>query len=91
MQPWRPKTIQEWQVSDLAGRDTEKDFGVIETPNGDPDADTEVSPTSHEIMEAITDPDVNTGWTFQDRRWLPAERVTRQVTGDQSPRRCRPR
>jgi hypothetical protein len=37
-------------------------FGAIQTPNGDPDADTEVSPTSHEIMEAITDPDVSTGW-----------------------------
>jgi hypothetical protein len=35
---------------------------TIETPNGDPDADTEVSPTSHEIMEAITDPDTITGW-----------------------------
>jgi hypothetical protein len=35
---------------------------VIETPNGNPDADTEVSPTSHEIMEAATDPDVSTGW-----------------------------
>lgn len=35
---------------------------VIETPNGNPDADTEVSPTSHEIMEAATDPDVNSGW-----------------------------
>jgi hypothetical protein len=37
-------------------------FPVVETPNGNADADTEVSPTSHEIMEAITDPDVNTGW-----------------------------
>jgi hypothetical protein len=37
-------------------------FPVIETPNGNADADTQVSPTSHEIMEAITDPDVSTGW-----------------------------
>jgi hypothetical protein len=37
-------------------------FPTIETPNGNPDADTEVSPTSHEIMEAITDPDTATGW-----------------------------
>jgi hypothetical protein len=37
-------------------------FPAIETPNGDPDADTEVSPTSHEVMEAITDPDTSTGW-----------------------------
>jgi hypothetical protein len=37
-------------------------FPAIETPNGNPDADTEVSPTSHEVMEAITDPDTVTGW-----------------------------
>jgi hypothetical protein len=37
-------------------------LGAIQTPNNDPDADTEVSPTSHEIMEAITDPDTVTGW-----------------------------
>jgi hypothetical protein len=36
--------------------------GVVQSPNGNPDADTEVSPTSHEINEAITDPDTNTGW-----------------------------
>ena len=41
---------------------SEKNFGVVESPNGDPDVDTEVSPTSHEISEAITDPDVSTGW-----------------------------
>jgi hypothetical protein len=37
-------------------------FPTIESPNGNPDADTEVSPTSHELMEAITDPDTSTGW-----------------------------
>jgi len=37
-------------------------LGAVQTPNGDADADTEVSPTSHEIMEAITDPDTETGW-----------------------------
>ncbi len=37
-------------------------FPTVQTPNGDADADTEVSPTSHEIMEAITDPDTATGW-----------------------------
>lgn len=37
-------------------------FGVVESPNGNPDADTEVSPTSHEVMEAWTDPDTATGW-----------------------------
>ncbi len=37
-------------------------FPDVQTPNGNADADTEISPTSHEIMEAMTDPDVNTGW-----------------------------
>jgi hypothetical protein len=37
-------------------------YPTVQTPNGNADADTEVSPTSHEIMEAITDPDVSTGW-----------------------------
>jgi hypothetical protein len=37
-------------------------FPTVQTPNGNPDADTEVSPTSHEIMESITDPDTSTGW-----------------------------
>jgi hypothetical protein len=37
-------------------------FPVIESPTGNPDADTEISPTSHEISEAITDPDTETGW-----------------------------
>jgi len=36
--------------------------GVIETPNNNPDADTEISPTSHEINELITNPD-NNGFT----------------------------
>jgi hypothetical protein len=37
-------------------------FPVVQTPNGNADADTQVSPTSHELMEAITDPDTSTGW-----------------------------
>jgi hypothetical protein len=37
-------------------------FPTIESPNGNLDADTEVSPTSHEIMEAATDPDTVSGW-----------------------------
>jgi hypothetical protein len=37
-------------------------FPAVQSPNGNPDADTEVSPTSHEISEAITDPDTETGW-----------------------------
>ena len=41
---------------------TDARFPVIQSPNGNPDADTEISPTSHEIIEAITDPDGETGW-----------------------------
>lgn len=41
---------------------SEGTFGVVESPNGNPDADVEISPTSHEINEAITDPDTSTGW-----------------------------
>ncbi|MFL5959210.1 MAG: hypothetical protein ACJ75G_02945 [Gaiellaceae bacterium] len=52
-------------VGFTCGSDARVAFGVVQTPNGDPDADTEVSPTSHEIMEAITDPDVSTGWYDQ--------------------------
>jgi hypothetical protein len=37
-------------------------FPVVESPNGNPDADTEVSPLSHETSESITDPDTETGW-----------------------------
>ena len=37
-------------------------FPVLESPNGNPDADTEISPSSHEIIEAITDPDTESGW-----------------------------
>src|SRR5215831_2391009 len=37
-------------------------FPVVQTPNGNADADTEISPTSHELMEAFTDPDTATGW-----------------------------
>jgi hypothetical protein len=40
--------------------------GVIETPNNNPDGDTEISPTSHEVNELITNPDNNgvtaSGW-----------------------------
>jgi hypothetical protein len=43
------------------GSNSNRNFGVIETPNGNPDADTEISPSSHEIMESITDPDTVTG------------------------------
>jgi hypothetical protein len=36
--------------------------GVVESPNGNPDADTEISPSSHEVNETWTDPDTVTGW-----------------------------
>jgi hypothetical protein len=41
---------------------TEVNFGSIQSPNGNPDADVEISPSSHETMESITDPDTVTGW-----------------------------
>jgi hypothetical protein len=37
-------------------------FSSVQAPNGNIDADVQISPTSHEIMEAITDPDTTTGW-----------------------------
>ena len=37
-------------------------FPALQTPNGNADADTEISATSHEVMESITDPDTVTGW-----------------------------
>lgn len=37
-------------------------FSTVQTPNSNADADTEISPTSHEISESITDPDTETGW-----------------------------
>ena len=37
-------------------------FPQVQSPNRNLDGDTEISPTSHEIMEATTDPDVATGW-----------------------------
>ena len=52
--------IYESPVGFTCGSDAR--FPVIESPNGDPDADTEISPTSHEINESITDPDTETGW-----------------------------
>lgn len=40
--------------------------GIIESPNGNPDGDTVISPTSHETSELITNPDNNgvtaSGW-----------------------------
>jgi hypothetical protein len=41
---------------------TDARFPTEESPNGNPDADTEISPLSHETSEAVTDPDTETGW-----------------------------
>jgi hypothetical protein len=41
---------------------SEASFPTNESPNGNTDADVEISPLSHEISEAMTDPDVSTGW-----------------------------
>ena len=37
-------------------------FGVTQSPNNNLDGDVEISPASHEISEASTDPDTMTGW-----------------------------
>ena len=41
---------------------TEFNFGSVQSPNHNPDGDVVLNPTSHEINEAITDPDTATGW-----------------------------
>lgn len=41
---------------------SEGTFGTLESPNSNPDGDTVINPTSHEVSEAITDPDTSTGW-----------------------------
>ena len=56
-----PFPIYKSPVGYTCGSDA-RGHGTIEKPNGDADADTQVSPLSHEIMEAITDPDVAGGW-----------------------------
>ena len=55
-----PFPIYESSIGFTCG--TEANFGVVESPNNNPDADVEISPTSHEVNEAITDPDTATGW-----------------------------
>lgn len=57
-----PYPIYNSKVGFTCGSNFTGGFPVIETPNGNPDADVEVSPTSHEINESITDPDTTTGW-----------------------------
>lgn len=60
-----PFPIYQGSVPYTCGSNSQRNFGTIETPNGNPDADTEISPTSHEIMESITDPDTEGGWYDQ--------------------------
>jgi hypothetical protein len=55
-----PFPIYQSAVGFTCGSDA--NFPVIQSPNGNPDADVEISPTSHEVMESITDPDTATGW-----------------------------
>jgi hypothetical protein len=55
-----PYPIYQSPVGYTCGSDAR--FSAVQSPNGNPDADTEVSPTSHEVSEAITDPDTETGW-----------------------------
>jgi len=57
-----PYPIYNSKVGFTCGTNFRGGFPVIETPNGNADADVEVSPTSHEINESITDPDTVTGW-----------------------------
>ena len=56
-----PFPVYQSPVGFTCGSDA-KGHGTIESPNGQKDADVEVSPTSHEIMESITDPNVFNGW-----------------------------
>jgi hypothetical protein len=57
-----PFPIYQGSVPFTCGSNSNRNFGTIESPSGNPNADVEISPTSHEIMESITDPDTATGW-----------------------------
>jgi hypothetical protein len=57
-----PFPIYQGSIPSTCGSNSNRNFGTIESPNGNPDADVEISPTSHEIMESITDPDTVTGY-----------------------------
>ena len=49
-----PYPIYDSSVGFTCGSDAK--FPDVQSPNGNPNADTEISPTSHEVMESITDP-----------------------------------
>jgi hypothetical protein len=57
-----PYPIYNSKVGFTCGSNGRGGFPVIESPNGNADADVEISPSSHEINESITDPDTVTGW-----------------------------
>jgi hypothetical protein len=60
-----PYAIYHSPVGFTCGSDASIAFGTVQSPNGNVDGDVETSPTSHEVMEAITDPDTVTGWYDQ--------------------------
>ena len=57
-----PYPIYHSAVGFTCGSDAGNFLGGLQSPNNDLDADTVISPTSHEINEAITDPNVYNGW-----------------------------
>ena len=57
-----PYPIYHSAVGYTCGSDAGNFLGGLQSPNHNLDADTEISPTSHEINEAITDPNVYNGW-----------------------------
>ncbi len=57
-----PYPIYASPVGYTCGSDAGGFLGGLQSPNDNLDADTEISPTSHEIMESITDPNVWNGW-----------------------------
>ena len=60
-----PYPIYSSPVGYTCGSDAGNFLGGLQSPNNNLDADTEISPTSHEINEAITDPNVYNGWYDQ--------------------------
>lgn len=57
-----PYPVYASPVGYTCGSDAGNQLGGLQSPNHNLDADTEISPTSHEINEAITDPNVYNGW-----------------------------
>jgi hypothetical protein len=57
-----PYPIYHSPVGYTCGSDAGNFLGGLQSPNHNLDGDTETSPLSHEINEAITDPNVYNGW-----------------------------